>query len=304
MLRPLAAVALLALAGPVRADIIYLAVGDSSAFGETDRTRNPSAGDRGYVRPFADALAVRYGGVRPTVLNTAINGETTTSFFSGLVADRASTDGITLNSRYAPFAPNYPSQDGYMRAQVQAAQAAGGQIKTVTVQLGANDLSNAAEAPGFLALTPQQQQARIAATLGQVAASQGRLLGEIKFALPNADLYLIGYHNPYGGAPDHPFYGLGAPAVQGLNQTLAAVAAGYGAKYVDFYTPVLGRERELTLIDRWRTDPVNYVHLNDAGYAAVSQELIGQASVPAPPAVLLLGLGVVPLMLRRLRRAA
>ena len=43
-------------------DMIYLALGDSSAFGETNRTQNPSYGDRGYVAPFADYLATRYGG--------------------------------------------------------------------------------------------------------------------------------------------------------------------------------------------------------------------------------------------------
>src|SRR6188768_4089476 len=89
-----------AVPGRAAADNIYLAVGDSSAFGETNRTQNPSNGDRGYVAPFADFLAGQNGGVRPTVINTAINGETTTSFFSGLVSDRDSLDGIFLNSRY------------------------------------------------------------------------------------------------------------------------------------------------------------------------------------------------------------
>src|SRR5690242_8917127 len=65
------------------ASMTYLALGDSVAFGETDFTHNPSNGDRGYVSLFADSLATQNGGVRPNVVNLAIEGETTTSFSSG-----------------------------------------------------------------------------------------------------------------------------------------------------------------------------------------------------------------------------
>jgi len=46
--------AALSMHGRASADWVYLALGDSSAYGETNRTRNPSNGDRGYVKPFAD----------------------------------------------------------------------------------------------------------------------------------------------------------------------------------------------------------------------------------------------------------
>jgi hypothetical protein len=70
-------------ASTMRADFTYLAVGDSSAFGETDRTQNPSNGDRGYVSRFANYMATRLA-ERPSVMNVAINGETSKSFFTGL----------------------------------------------------------------------------------------------------------------------------------------------------------------------------------------------------------------------------
>jgi len=79
------------------ADPIYLALGDSSAFGETNRTQNPSNGDRGYVRPFADYLGSVYG-TRPTVVNLAINGETSGSYFAG--SGRVSSDGQGFNTNY------------------------------------------------------------------------------------------------------------------------------------------------------------------------------------------------------------
>jgi hypothetical protein len=50
------------------------------------------------------------------------------------------------------------------------------------------------------------------------------------------------------------------------------------ATYVDVYGAVNPNEAGFTLINTWQTDPVNYVHLNDAGYAAVGDELIRTAS--------------------------
>lgn len=302
---------MLAVGSSARADIVYLAVGDSSAFGETDRTRNPSAGDRGYVAPFADFLGSRLG-ARPAVINTAINGETSKSFFTGLVSDRASTDGITLNSRYAPFAPGYAiTQRDYMNSMIDGALAQGRDIKFVTVQLGANDLSNVGDDPNFLALPPNAQAQVVGRTIQTAAGNLSALLTDVRTRLPNADVYVIGYHNPYGGNPSHPLASLAAPALQGLNQAIGAVGSAYGAKYVNFYPVVLGRERELTLIDRYPADNINYVHLNDAGYRAVSRVLIDAAAdspqlppVPAPPAVVLLVLGAAGLGVRRLRRAA
>src|SRR5947209_4425174 len=123
-LRLLAAVAALALsAGPAAAGPIYLAVGDPSPFGETDRTKDPSSGDRGYVAPFADYLATRSGGRRPAVLNLAIDGETSSSYSAG--SGRVSPDGLSNNSNYARYAPNYPTQHDEVLKQIAAAKARG-----------------------------------------------------------------------------------------------------------------------------------------------------------------------------------
>lgn len=293
---------------------IILVLGDSSAFGETDRTKNNlpvgSNGDRGYVAPFADHLARQNGGVRPTVMNFAINGETTKSFFSGLVSDRASTDGITLNSNYKAFAPNYPSQSEQWMAAVQAQLAAGNKVGTVAVQVGANDLSYVAEAPGFLDLSAEQQQAAVLGAIGAAQENYARVLGEVRALVPDADLYVMGYHNPYGGAPSHPFYDIAGPAVGGLNQVVEGVGTNpaFGATFVNFYPVIEGRERELTLIDRFPEDLINYVHLNEAGYAVAGEAWI-QASappaVPAPPPVVLAAMGLLTIAGRRaVRRAA
>src|SRR5262245_2107030 len=60
----------------------YIALGDSVAFGETD-VLPVSYGDQGYVKPFADWLGTQFAGVRPKVINLAISGETSDSFFTG-----------------------------------------------------------------------------------------------------------------------------------------------------------------------------------------------------------------------------
>ena len=224
------------------------------------------------------------------------------------MSDRASLDGIFHNTNYAPFAPAYPSQHSLFLSKVQAELAAGNTVRTVTVQFGANDLSNAAEAPGFLNLTAAQQQAVILQALGLIQQNYVNLLGELRALLPTADLYTIGYHNPYGGLPNHPFYTLAAPALQGLNQVIAGVGTNpaFGGHYVDFYTPVVGREAELTLINLFPNDLINYVHLNPAGYAVESQQLVGTASaaVPAPGGFVLMGIAVAGVFARARRRAA
>jgi lysophospholipase L1-like esterase len=273
-----------ATAGP-----IYLALGDSSAFGETNRTRDPSNGDRGYVAPFADFLATRNGGQRPTVLNLAIDGETSASWATG--TGRVSSDGLQNNSNYAPFAPNYPTQQDYFHAQVAAAKARGDTISTVTVQFGANDLDATAHSPGFGTLDPAVQSALVLQTLGTLQSNYAALLADIKKEVPAADLYVIGYHNPYAGNPSDPLAPLAAPAVQGLNQVVAGLGDAFGAKYVDFYHVILGREDELTLINSG--DPMNNVHMNDKGYALAAQELIRVAAAPEPGTLVLLGLAFV-----------
>jgi len=194
--RPLFAVlTLFVLPTVASAGPIYLALGDSSAFGETDRTRNPSNGDRGYVAPFADYLGMTKYPSRPTVLNLALDGETTTSFSTGL-ADRVSPDGIFHNTNYASYAPNYPTQQQRFREAVAASAVSGNRIEVITVQLGANDLFTAAGQPGFLGLEPSVQMALIGNQIRVLQQNYAAILGEIKQTLPDAELYLIGYHNP------------------------------------------------------------------------------------------------------------
>jgi len=137
--------------------------------------------------------------------------------------------------------------------------------------------------------------------LGQVQTDYINILGDIRARHPNADLYAIGYHNPYNEFPSLPIAGVADEAVRGLNQVIAGVAPVFGARYVNFYDAINPDEATLTLISTIGTDPVNFVHLTDAGYAVASQELIATAAVPAPPGVLLPAFALVIPVARRLR---
>jgi len=287
-----------AVAGP-----IYLALGDSSAFGETNRTQNPSNGDRGYVRPFADYLGTVYG-TRPTVANFAINGETSSSFFSGQYATlanplgRISPDGQSLNTNYIGLI-DPTAQFVRMRAAFNAANS--GNVRAVTLHLGANDLDAASTDPAFAA----DPFGVIQATLNRFAGNYSGLLADVTGRFPNASVYALGYHNPYNGEPPSPFNALADLAIRALNQYIAGLAAGYGATYVDVYGAINPNEANLTLIGTRPFDPVNYVHLNDAGYAAAGNQLIraaGGQPVPEPASLLLVGMGGLVLLARRKRR--
>ena len=135
---------LVGLGGQAQAGQTYLALGDSITFGvgANETASDISNGDRGYVSGFADVLAGREGGVGPTVINLAVSGETSSSFFgTGVSLDGA---GASLrNTNYIPptyTGPTPPTQDALMLATIAAQQAAGNTISTVTLTLGANDL--------------------------------------------------------------------------------------------------------------------------------------------------------------------
>lgn len=271
----------------------YIALGDSVAFGETDFTKNPSYGDRGYVSKFADHLAASNGGVRPNVVNLGVDGETTTSFFGG---------GQVL----APQNLNYPSastsQNTLLVSKIASEQAAGNTIGAVTVSLGANDLFAVVGGPNFFSLSPAQQQQAILASMSTIQNNYTAMLTELKALAPTAAITVVGYYNPYPAVPGSPLAPLAGPAIQLLNAVIAGQAAAFGAKFVDTYAAFQGKEGSLTYI----TAPPSgtNVHPNDAGYDAIA---IAINPVPEPTTFALLGvvgIGMIGRSAYRRRRAA
>jgi len=279
----------------------YLALGDSVAYGETDFTQNPSNGDRGYVSPYANFLGGQNGGVRPSVVNYAIDGETSSSFLTG--TNRViSSPGMT-DQKLASWNTNYTNpattQNQMMQQQLIAANAAGNPVSVVTLSLGANDLFKLAANPTFQSATPAVQQQMLTATLNQIGSSYSIVLAEIHALDPTAKVYAMGEYNPFPANPTNPLNAIAKPAVQGLNATIQSVAGTWGATYVDTYTPFLGHEAQYT----YMTVTPGNVHPNAEGYAVIANQLINATPAPEPSTIAVLGLGFAAIAVTARRRS-
>jgi lysophospholipase L1-like esterase len=284
------ALALVLLSGwrPAQADYnSYIALGDSLAFGEYRFQNNPSNGDRGYVAPFADRLASVYGS-RPTVINLATDGETSSTFMNaGSGGDGTpGHPGYSYNTNYTS---PYPSQNQLLLATLGAENAAGHNVGMVTLQLGANDLFVLAGSASFQSLSPAEQYAAIVNTLNGLAAKDAQILTEIKTLAPHATVVMMGYYDPYGAfvndtsSPFYAFAQLTHVAIPALNQTIAGVAAAFGDRFINPYPLFVGNELAYTDIANGN------VHPNTIGYGVIAGLL---APVPEPSSILSLGLGL------------
>lgn len=267
---------------PVQAGVLYLALGDSNAFGIDESTPSstmPSYGDQGYVSHFADFLGAINGGTRPQVANLAISGELSTSFLNAASVPTGYTDRAwQLNRNYANATI---SQNSLMLSTLGAAQAAGSTVY-VTFNIGTNDFHVLLGSAAFQSATVAQQQQMLNNLLNQVATNAGQVLTEIRTLTPNAHILLPSYFDDV--PPTDPSYAFNELVTLAANQKLQQVAPLFGATYVDFYSVIHGNLAQYA-------NSTGNAHLNQAGYAAVAQAL-DSAVVPEPASAVLLGLGL------------
>jgi lysophospholipase L1-like esterase len=245
----------------------YLALGDSIAWGVTNVVP-VSYGDQGYVKLYADWLATRDDGVRPKVINLAISGESSESFFTGPGAlPPGYPRDILSNLNYTS-----PTQTQFTKflEVVSAEKAAGRRIEVVSFCLGANDLFSLLASPQWNA-AGADHQALLDQTLNEIHANYFKFLTSLRVELPHARLLLLNYYNPFEVlGPDDPFNQLFIYFDGVHSAFVQELAKQFKGHFVDIYTPFLGHARQYTYILQGN------VHPNKKGYCIIAQQMISE----------------------------
>ena len=305
-------------AGVATAGSTYIALGDSLTFGETDLIYRQSYGDRGYVSLVADSLAGQNGGVRPNVINLAIDGETSASFTtaSGRVPPvTGRTDAILANENLNYAGATGVSQATMFQQMVASQKAMGNTVSTVSITMGDNDLFTLFNSAGF---TPGSAvDPMLASTLATYKTNFTGIMSLIRGLLPNATIDVVGGYNPFPADPTNTFGPLAASAGVQFNNTAQSIAAQFGARFIDTATPFMGHEVAYTYQAGLPQNsvvggtyggslPLGDVHPNALGYSVIANAI----TVPEPSSLVLFGLGVSVTLghtarrLRRLEQAA
>ena len=215
------------------------------------------------------------------VVNLAIDGETAASFMSASgrtppVMGRGDAQLAAQNLNYA----NSPgtSQAEMFRSLVASETSAGNSIDTITITLGFNEL-------GALAAMPTDQAlAMLPGTFSAYQNSYTSVLTDIRSLAPTADLYLVGYYDPFPADPGNPAGPIFAQGGPRLNTIIQTMAGNFNANYVETFTPFLGREAALTYIGQYPAgstspgndpgvEPIGDVHPNAAGYQVIADRI-------------------------------
>lgn len=259
------------------APVTYLAVGDSLAYGmQVGKLKaeiaagTVSAGsfDTGYVDVFAAHLRTHSPAVN--VVNLGCPGESTASFIAGPCG--YATTGKPFGTAPLPLHTAY--QGSQLDAALDYLHEHPGQVQTITLDIGINDLRAAAAGcptgDGF----SDCLAAHWAPAVQKTAANLDTIVGRIRAAAPAAEFLVLDYYNWM--AVDDPATD---KQVEKLNAAIADAATRHGARVVHVY-PAFNRTGdesrtlcELTLY----CGPSKDLHPSDAGYSTIGRLLFETA---------------------------
>jgi hypothetical protein len=274
-------------AGSLRADPIqtYVALGDALAFGQSTPTPQASFGDQGYVRQFANFLATKNNGIAPNVINLALPGETSSTYFTP-DGSASRTAGAAANLNYGGDAAL--SQTSFLAGVAAAERAAGRTITTVTFALGLGDYLSLTGSSGFSQMTLAQQQASIQQMLTTLQSNYVSALNQIRGVLPNAKLYLLNYYNPYASlGPNNVNNQLFTTFVNGQNQIIHSLAPQYNANLVDLLSSVSSNPAN------FNSSGPGFPFPTAAGFTAIGNSVVSVADAPEPGSLPLLAVGAL-----------
>jgi lysophospholipase L1-like esterase len=203
----------------------YLALGDSVAAG----TQQPAPfTDNGYTDKLFKHLEDEYG--FDEFVNLACPGDDTAEMIAA--AGGPTSDG-SLCYGGGPLPPGGPSQ---LDAAVAYLLANPGEVKLITIAIGANDV---------LACDPSDPPpvllACIAAQLGQIGASLPVIVGTLQAVAPGVPIVAMNYYNPnlalwLDGPAGQALAALSLTLTTAFNGTLEAVYGFFGVPVVDVAT--------------------------------------------------------------------
>ena len=241
----------------------YIALGDSIAWGQTNVVP-VSYGDQGYVELYADWLATQDDGDGLKVINLAIPGETSDSFFTGTMPPWYSRN-VLCNQNYRSTANR--QFDRFLEV-VATEKAAGRRIEVVSFCLGINDVCALLSSPEWNA-PGADQQALLDKTLQTIHVNWVTFLTRLRVELPHARLLLLNYYNPYEvfgpASPVNKVFTYVEGVVSASDQQLAKQFNGH---FVDIHTPFLGHAGEYTYILQ------GGIHPNASGYSIIAQQMV------------------------------
>jgi lysophospholipase L1-like esterase len=210
----------------------YLALGDSVAYG----VGAPTPYEMGYAGLFYSKYLQRVQPHLNNYKNFGIPGETSHSFLENANPQALSQYQRALN-------------------EIDAAKAAHRRISPITLTIGGNDMLDARNT---------SQENKNAALAKYTANLQQILAGLQAHTEGHSDIIVTTYFNPFGnpsGADDD------ANWVQRFNEVIKQTAQQQAVATADFYTPILGDERNLT----WSS--YGDVHPNRLGYTKLALAL-------------------------------